>query len=425
MNVNFHGSNTGVYRGLCMAPNGEVLSVPYTNGGSSGIVRVDPRVDPMTFSTISVGGLAPSSGNTGWIAAALAANGKILMSTSEQAQLVTVDTTDPTWPVTGINIGGVGAHQQRCVCLGADGNWWTAPWVNTFVRRINPTTNATTMFDVHYQDHSHPSAQTISNADWNRPSNATQSSRYWGIVPGPGRLMFGIPYTAERVLVINPDAAGTPSDPVAYQAGGVNGLVTGNYWNEAQDSQWYYPNGSLIPSVSSHSVSNKYSGGTFCVFTNKIICMPRMSPAILAINPLLAPAFGEDSPAGFITEIPLPKDNVDFNYNAAGGNSSNYFGSAHLADGRIISVPWNNHKVVIWNGRSQTFHFHTIEELAPANATGNVGITYNFYTSGLLLPDGRTIFSPFQANKYMTVDLGPGKTLTRDNLLQRWINRSL
>jgi hypothetical protein len=426
LNVNFHGSvlSTDHFRGLCMAPNGEVLAVPYSHTNSGGIIRIDPRVDPINFTKIPVASFSPITGEA-WISASLAPNGKMLLSTWKQDKLLVVDTLDPAWPVSSISVGASLFWQQRSQCVGQDGNWWTVPYAASLVRTVNSATNAITNYSVSYQNHTHPNAGAIVDVDYNRPANFGSYCRYWGAVAGPTKLMFGMPFSAERVLVINPDAAGTPADPVAYEAGGPHGLVTGNNWNETFENQWYSPSGTLLFPTNNNSPAQKYSGGTYCPISRKIVAMPRRSPAVLVIDPFLAPSFGQDAPEGFIREIPLPKDNVQYNYNAEGGGNSNYFGSAHLADGRIMSVPWQNHHVVIWNGRTETVEFATIPELAPAVAAVNSGATTNFYTSGMLMPDGRTIFSPFNPTKFMTVDLGPGKTLTRDNLLQRWINRSL
>lgn len=423
LNIEFHGNlpTNPSYRGLCMSPEGLVLAVPYSGNTGRGVLKITPNSSPMQIENIDVANLKTTAGE-GWIAAGLAPNGKILMSTWNQQALLVVDTTTSNWDISAIATGN---WQQRGMCVGIDGDWWTSPWVSSFVRKVNSNTHTVTNYSVSYQQHTHPNNQVISDPAWNRPAGFGWYNRYWGCVAGPDRLMFGIPWTAERVLVINPDGANTPQDPVAYEAGGVNGLVTGNNWNETFQNQWYSPSNTLLNVLGINSPAQKYTGGTMCPISKKIVCMPRRSPAVLVIDPMKAPAFGEDAPEGFIREIPLPKDNVFFNYNGEGGGLSNYFGSAPLADGRIISVPWNNHNVVIWDGRTETVEFVTIDEISPANATGNMNTGVNMFTSGLLLEDGRTIFSPFGPTKLMTVDVGANKTLTRDNLLQRWINRSL
>jgi hypothetical protein len=73
--------------------------------------------------------------------------------------------------------------------------------------------------------------------------------------------------------------------------------------------------------------------------------------------------------------------------------------------------------------------FHTIAELStagsPSPAESNTSLTSNWYASALLLPSGKTLFSPDGAKRFLTIDVGPNKTMSQGTMLERWINRGL
>jgi hypothetical protein len=410
----FVGADLGTFpsfRGLVNTPDGMVMACPY--GSALGVQKIDPT--DWSLTNYSTAGIYTPGASVGWVSAALARNGKVLCNTWAQANLLVMDTND--WTLSSIPASG---SQQRGTCLGPDDNWWSSPWAGTSVFRTNPDTLARTSFPISYQPSSHPS------------SPATTSSaffRYWGIVPGPAGVMFGTPYSADRILVIKPDAANTTEDPVAYQVQGPLALVTGGYASAATGSQWHYDDGTLIPTGDGAAPAyNKYSGGTLCPISGKIVCMPRRGRALLVIDPALTPAFGVDAPEGFMQEVPLPTA-AGAGAGAVSTTVSNYFGGAHLADGRIIGVPFANNSVPIWDGRTETVGFHTIAELStaggPSPAESNTGLTSNWYASALLLPNGKTLFSPYGAKRFLTLDVGPDKTMRQGTVLQRWINRGL
>jgi len=417
----FHGNFTtsNHFRGLCQSYDGHVVAVPYSASGGNGIQKINPYVSPMTFENISVESLFSGSGEA-WLSCSLAPNGKILMSTWRQPNLLVLDTNN--WSLTGINGGSIGWWQQRSTCTGNDGDWWTAPWASSLVRKVNSTTNAITNFSVHYQNHTHPAAQTIADVTTNRNTQATLYNRYWGIVPSHTPKMFGIPFTAERVLVIDPTRSGAPGDPIAYEA---STLLTGNYYNENLDSQWYFPNGNLISATSIATPAQKYTSGTFDPINREIICFPRRGQSLLIIKPDLCPAYGETAHPDFAVELPLPSGPDRLNFEIFGGGNSNYFGSGTLANGHIIGVPWQNYACPVWDPYTRSVYWKVFDELRPENVLNNLSASINMFTSALLMEDGRTIFCPFSAGKFMTLSVGEDKTLSRDATTQRWINRSM
>ena len=229
--------------------------------------------------------------------------------------------------------------------------------------------------DSHYRLHWYPNrtGPQYSRPNWRIENHEFSGpyERYWGAVDGGNGKIYGIPYGAERVLIID-----TLVDSIFQSAevvsGGADPLTQTDFGK--------------------NPVFHKFSGGTRSSYNDMIYCFPRLGKTILKINT------NNDS----ITEIALPSPIDTF--------SSKSFGCVEGSDGKIYSVPWQfqldqfgNKKVhmFVLDPRDDSIEVIDLSDLINEENLGQENLFYAYGASHR----NKIYFAPFWASKMLVIDL--------------------
>jgi hypothetical protein len=165
---------------------------------------------------------------------------------------------------------------------------------------------------------------TTARPNWETESGGglNKYNRYWGAVDGGNGKVYGVPFSAERILIIETSTvAGNRS---AYQG---SDTLTGNF---------PLPTGSAPLDENEIPYLQKYTGGVLSSINNCIYCMPRSANSILKIDP------SDDS----AVEIPLPEDYPEESFPADNEVKTKSLGTVEGPDGRIYGTLWQNNNIL-------------------------------------------------------------------------------
>jgi hypothetical protein len=359
------------FRGVVKAPNGFLYFIPYY---ARLILKVDPtnlqimNPTPASMPSLSVAATSPTTGGPSgrWLSGSLAPNGKIYCGNNAGGGVLIINTNNDTF--TRINH----TLQIRSNALGNNGNIYYPPWAGNFAAKVNTSNDTLTVLPVNWN---------TTGPSWNNGvSRGAMYLRYWGAVPGPGNKIYGVPYGADRILIINTDTDTVTQGNDTVDAGFLSnsGIPLANY-----DAKW--------------------SGGTLSPHNNMIYCSPRYAKTILKIDT------SDDS----VTELPVdwPADIVQNEQTV-----SKYFSSVLGSDGRIYCVPWRISKMMIIDPKTspETITFVDL----PFGETP-------WYAGGVLNDDGKIIFAPWGNKRIAAISSDDFKQLDTNLILARWCNNTL
>ena len=214
--------------------------------------------------------------------------------------------------------------------------------------------------------------------------------RYWGATAAPNGKVYGTPYSAGQILVIDP-VAGTAVQTGAYLTGNSTLPQTGDTIDFNYDPFW-----------------NKYSGGALSSVTGNIYAMPRHGNSILKI----------DTATDTVTEIPLPSVLIDA---AAPLSKQKSFSTVEGPDGLIYSVPWYLEYLFWINPLTDEIGYH---ELTTEFDGSGSGYPSSWFTYGETVGDS-IYFSPGTATKVLKLTIAAGPSLMQPDLTFEYIGSDL
>ena len=214
--------------------------------------------------------------------------------------------------------------------------------------------------------------------------------RYWGATAAPNGKVYGTPYSAGQILVIDP-VAGTAVQTGAYLTGNSTLPQTGDTIDFNYDPFW-----------------NKYSGGALSSVTGNIYAMPRQGNSILKI----------DTATDTVTEIPLPSVLIDA---AAPLSKQKSFSTVEGPDGLIYSVPWYLEYLFWINPLTDEIGYH---ELTTEFDGSGSGYPSSWFTYGETVGDS-IYFSPGTATKVLKLTIAAGPSLMQPDLTFEYIGSDL
>jgi hypothetical protein len=210
----------------------------------------------------------------------------------------------------------------------------------------------------------------------------TGSSRYAGGVLAPNGKIYGVPYNANNVLIIDPVTDTTTTitgitGTIKY-AGGVlapNGKIYGVPYNASNvliiDTETNSVDTTTITGISG---TNKYAGGVLAP-NGKIYGVPYNASNVLIIDPVTNSA-----------------DTVTISGLSTG--TDKYIGGVLAPNGKIYCVPRDATNVLIIDPETNSTDTATI--------SGITGV--NKYIGGVLAPNGKIYGVPFGANNVLIID---------------------
>jgi hypothetical protein len=367
-------NNPGRFRGAVYAPNGFVYIIPYD---ASRILKVNPNtLEIMNPAPGVIPGLDfTQNSSTLWVGGTLAPNNKIYCPsydgrvTGFSRGILVIDTETDTF-----NIIPTGT-QGRSSALARNGNIYMAPWAGNVVVKVNVNANNITNINIPWN---------TNGPSW-RPGEgggAAAYKRYWGMVPGPNNKIYGVPYGADRILIVD-----TENDTITQG----EDIVNGGYLTSTNQ-------------LSSIVYQTKWSGGTLSPHNNMIYCIPRYAKTILRIN----------TETDRIDELPVNWPAI-IQQNEL--TVSKYFSSVLGTDGRIYCVPWRSNIMMIIDPKTtpETISFIDL----PIDP---------WYAGGVTCPNGKMIFSPWNAvpRRLLALDRIDNQISLDENLiLSRWCNNTI
>ena len=282
-------------------------------------------------------------------------------------------TIGSTLYVSGASIGGL-------VC-GKDGNLYTIPLNQRSVTKIDPISQSLTVFGENFRGHQDDPFSTVSNTKW------------MGGCLAPNGKIYGIPYSYDKVLVINPQT-GTASTSeistgfttsIAKWAGGVlgpDGNIYGIPWSATTVLK-------INPRTNTATTFGSLSGGWWggCLAPNgKIYAVPSdgsLTRSVLKIDPIAGTAttFGSISTTGFSTTY-----------------SYGWQGACLAANGKIYSSPLGGNGILEINPENDTVSIIGIGSLPSLGQ-----YTYDWYRWApfVLSPDGKMYAPPAGETKML------------------------
>jgi hypothetical protein len=374
-------NSEGNFRGAIYAPNGYVYFIPYN---ARRVLKVNPNtLEILNPNSGDIPGLdfIPLLGQL-WVGGTLALNNKIYCPSytgrindngvTRQGVLVIDTETDTLSIIPTLN-------QLRSSALGENGNVYMAPWAGNDVVRVNVGADNITNMPILWNEDGPSWYPTINGGG----GGASAYKRYWGMVPGPGNKIYGVPYGADRIVIVNTDTN------LVTQG---EDIVNAGYLSESNQI------------ISTIGYQNKWSGGTISPHNNMIYCSPRLAKTILRINT------STDRVDELEVDWPEPIASEHI-------TKSKYFSSILGPDGRIYTVPWNSNIMMIIDPKTnpETITFEDLP-ISPV------------YAGGVLTPEGRLLFSPWGTvpRRIMALDLaGKNATFDPNLVLSRWCNNTI
>ena len=282
---------------MAVGDDGIIYAAPYADDN---VLELDPITD---IATITENVTSHGTGSQKWVGMIKASNGKLYANPHGAAggYLIIDPTTDP------INLDSVGAAYQVRGGAEVAGKIYsprysgTTPLDSLVVLDTASNTISTISYTV---DRTGPIYSARPN--WMLENIFGLYERYWGAVSGGNGKVYGIPYTSDRILII---------DTVAGTAAQGADTLSGNDPIPAEPDPIDADNGPFWA---------KYNEGVLSSINGKIYSMPRHAKSILKIDPV------DDS----AVEIPLPPPLDGFPL------LSKSFSTVEGPDGRIYSTPW-------------------------------------------------------------------------------------
>ena len=268
---------------------------------------------------------------------------------------------------TGTSLDGVTVSANKYIggVLMPDGRVIFAPYASTKIGIYNPVSNTFT--------------ETASS-----PTNwLTGSKKFWGGVLVPdGRIIFNTYYY----------------------------LYLGTYTPSTNTfTQTFVPNSILA----NQSLDEVFAGGVLLP-DGRVVFVPFSYSKLCVYNPV----------SGTLTESIFAGTALTGEYGGASYVSRKYAGGVLLPDGRVVFVPYNMKKLGIYNPNTETYT-ETAYNIATTGASLN-GVTTSAtkYSGGVLLPDGNVCFIPYSSSNKLGIYNPTADTFTETTYANTSLNGS-
>lgn len=230
---------------------------------------------------------------------------------------------------------------------------------------------------------------------------ANGASKWWHGVLGPDGKIYGMPYNALAVLVI---------DPVAVSVDATSLLVVGARGNEKWRGGVLEPRSGLIygiPYSASHILvidptvvvadaatisvaslnqpSRAWDGAVVSAGSGKIFAIPHMSAVVMVIEPACWP-----DACTLLSSISVT------GWPSAAGSNFAWSGGVLAADGKILGIPYNAELILEIDPVSET-----ASTTVGPSANRGLGL---MYSSGARGPDNRIYGAPFRTDAVLRLD---------------------
>ena len=262
--------------GGVLAPNGKIYCVP---GAATSVLIIDPQTDTVDTSTISdltlTGGPSPD-----WLGGILAPNGKIYCIPWEAENVLIIDPMTNTADTDTISDLGAGNKWHGGV-LARNGKIYGIPYDSDTVLVIDPTTDTSATIP-------------IPDPGPSGPHPDDPSKWYGGVLASNGKI-YCIPWKADYVMIIDPEAGTVDPDAIPFLA--------------YADLKW--------------------TGGVLAI-NGKIYCIPQEPLRVLIIDPEL-------------NEVELVPHQSPYLPN----DEDKWAGGVLGPDGKIYGIPRNYHSVLV------------------------------------------------------------------------------
>jgi len=331
---NFVGS--AKWASSCLAPNGNIYFIPY-------IATQILELNPVTKVTTLFGDFTAVASSR-WVGGILAPNGKIYCIPYNATQVLEIDPNTKTTVLFG-NL--VGSTKWQGGALGVDGKIYGIPSSSSTVLEITPGTNTTSLFGAVAGGGTKYNGGTLGTVGNSKDfiygfgsvlttllintvnktaggvNNISGASKWWGGVSSPNGKGYGIPYSFDKVSVLDYDNAGSTSTfgslttaSTKWKGGvlGRNGRVYGIPYSSTSLLEITPGPNNINLYGGFSSVASGWSGGTLAPNGN-IYCAPYNATTILEILGTNVPdAIGADAliPSDLAT---LPTSNYNRYYN--------------------------------------------------------------------------------------------------------------
>lgn len=338
------------WRSISQAEDGRLIAAPYA---ASEIMIIDPETDTVSFGP-SVSGITSSSQK--WVSSLVASNGLIyaaphaaggILIIDASGETLTLDTSGSAWQTRGI------AESQGKLFL----TTFSGTTNRVFIHDLETQINTNILFDI---DRSGPFYSI--RTDWESYADYT-FDRYWGAVTANNGKVFGIPFTSDRISIIDPFT------------------MTAKQGLDTLDGNAEIPPIGQPIDFNNGAYTAKYSGGALSSVNQCIYAMPRHANAILKINPDTEMA----------EEIPLPTEL----YSATLSKS---FSTVEGPNGLIYSTPWQMPYLFWINPATDEIGWVSLEDIKD-----DFGASGNWFTYAVTV--GNSIyFAAGSATKILKVE---------------------
>ena len=372
------------FRGSVTDHNDYHYSIPYA---ASSVVRTDPRDDTQTLYNIT----SISTSNQKWVGAAYASNKRIYAAPHAAYGPLIINTEDPANVTTdSINVGY--GLQTRGIALNDNGSGSGAAYMTSysgsestkkFTYDAGGNESAVTSLNYTVPTDPYETARGSSLAAADKASFSFIYRSYWGAVNGGNDKIYGIPYGASQVQVIDLN-----DDSISF----INTALTGNAEYDTTTSastDYYYLRSPQW---------NKYKGGVLasngCIYSHGT-----HARSVLKI----------DTSNDSVTEVPYPHTLVmamTAGYTGAEESRSNSWGrqpasmfSVEGPDGKIYNTPWNLPYQIAIDPSDDSISFSPLSAILDEDSSG---ADLAWYTDGSLLNE-QIFMAPGEADRILEI----------------------
>jgi len=372
------------YRGSVVDHNSYHYSIPYA---ADSIVRTDPRDDSQTL--YSVTGISTS--NQKWVGAVYASNKRIYAAPHAAHGPLIVNTEDPSnVTVDYINVGY--GLQTRGIALQDNGNGSGAAYMTSY-------SGSESVKKFTFDSGGNESA--VTSISYTVPTDPYETARgslvtndeavfpfiyrsYWGAVNGGNDKIYGIPYGASQVQVIDLN-----DDSISFIDTDLTGLADYDTTTSASTDFYYLRSPQW----------NKYKGGVLasngCIYSHGT-----HARGVLKI----------DTSNDTVTEIPYPYtiysamtagytgSDVD-RHNTWGRQPASMF-SVEGPDGKIYNTPWNLPYQIAIDPLDDSISFNPLSAILDENTSG---ADLAWYTDGSLMNE-QIFMAPGEADRVLEIN---------------------
>ena len=371
------------FRGSVTDHNSYHYSIPYA---ATSVVRTDPRDDSQTL--YSVNGISTS--NQKWVGAVYASNKRIYAAPHAANGPLIINTEDPSnVTVDYINVGY--GLQARGIALQDNGNGSGAAYMTSYsgsesVKKFtfDSSGNESAVTSINYTVPTDPYETARGSLVTNDEAVFPFIYRsYWGAVNGGNDKIYGIPYGASQVQVIDLN-----NDTISFIDTDLTGLADYDTTTSASTDFYYLRSPQW----------NKYKGGVLasngCIYSHGT-----HARGVLKIDT------SDDS----VTEIPYPYtiysamtagytgSDVD-RHNSWGRQPASMF-SVEGPDGKIYNTPWNLPYQIAIDPADDSISFNPLSAILDENSSG---ADLAWYTDGSLL-NQQVFMAPGEADRVLEI----------------------